>query len=644
LSNLRRFSLRHVPGFLLRQNLPGGARCEICRAVLIASLGSLLLIELLVLVPSYKSHVARQRAQVVADGRHALETIRFGLQLIDADDLDEEFLAPLLSRQAIKGTVITNGSGAIVRKSGGLSYRSLPDWEFLDACCEAGQVKTSHRDKTIFLGTKLPAINQAVQLIVVMDGSQVTQNAYRYLAKQMGLIALICLGVTAAVVTVMGRYANEVEYKAYHDLVTGLPNQRHMAESVAQLQREQNIFALVVFEIDDFRSIRERWGQHQTREMLNELGAALTRQLPPVATLGKYKFAAFSVLVRDYPDRTALNNIIQTIQYVLAHELVIKGDQVNLTACIGVYESENNSQRQTVDSLELADLSLTSAVREGANQVVFYEEELRRLRDERIFVVTRLRSALTRNQLSLAYQLQYNAASSQPAGAEALMRWTHPRLGNISPAVFIPLAEESGTIIEYGTWALQQAAAQFARWRTEGILIPRISVNLSPKQFMDPQLVETVSTIVSTYNMAPGELELEITESAIISRPDLARARMEELRELGIQFAIDDFGTGHSTLSNLGIFPFSRLKIDQSFVRNIQQSSASRVIVKSCIELAHGLGMDVVAEGVEESAEFEILAEWNCDVIQGYLFSRPQTPQAIAAELAALAQKHSKAA
>jgi len=119
---------------------------------------------------------------------------------------------------------------------------------------------------------------------------------------------------------------------------------------------------------------------------------------------------------------------------------------------------------------------------------------------------------------------------------------------------------------------------------------------------------------------------------------------MEELRELGIQFAIDDFGTGHSTLSNLGIFPFSRLKIDQSFVRNIQQSSASRVIVKSCIELAHGLGMDVVAEGVEESAEFEILAEWNCDVIQGYLFSRPQTPQAIAAELAALAQKHSKAA
>ncbi len=181
------------------------------------------------------------------------------------------------------------------------------------------------------------------------------------------------------------------------------------------------------------------------------------------------------------------------------------------------------------------------------------------------------------------------------------MRWTHHDFGAISPGVFIPLAEETGVIIEYGPRALRQAAAQYAEWCDQGLHLPRISVNLSPGQLMDAQLVETVAELIKKHLLAAGELKLEITGSAIISSPELAQAGMEGIRKLGVEFAIDDFGTGHSTLSNLGTFPFSRLKIDQSFTRRLQHSKASRVIVNLCIELAHGLGMDVVAEGVEEA-------------------------------------------
>ena len=234
-----------------------------------------------------------------------------------------------------------------------------------------------------------------------------------------------------------------------------------------------------------------------------------------------------------------------------------------------------------------------------------------------------LRKALKNNELQLYYQPQVSADKRHLVGMEALIRWKHPEKGFISPGVFIPIAEETGLIMEIGEWVIREACRQGAEWQEQGYKLEKISVNLSARQLKEPRLCDIIDSILKDTQMDPQFLGIELTESAIIREPEVAILRLEKIKSLGVKLSLDDFGTGYSSLSYLKRFPIDTLKIDQSFIRDVTTEKEDVALVQAIITMAHGLEMDVIAEGVEVREQYEFLVSHDCDTIQGYLFSRP---------------------
>jgi len=259
----------------------------------------------------------------------------------------------------------------------------------------------------------------------------------------------------------------------------------------------------------------------------------------------------------------------------------------------------------------------------GKNNCQFYMQEMNAGMEEKLALTDGLRKALAENQLSLAYQPKVNLESGRMFGVEALLRWQHPQRGNITPAQFIPLAEENGLIIPIGEWVLREACRQARAWQDAGLPPLVVSVNVSARQFEDPRLVERVANALAWSGLAPQWLELEMTESMIMRDVHQSVAKMRQLEAMGIALAIDDFGTGYSSLAALKSFPISRLKIDQSFVRDLCGNPDDQAITCAIISLSHQLDMKVIAEGVETEQQRSFLQQHGCDEVQGYLFSRP---------------------
>ncbi|HLL31878.1 MAG TPA: EAL domain-containing protein, partial [Allosphingosinicella sp.] len=416
--------------------------------------------------------------------------------------------------------------------------------------------------------------------------------------------------------------AERIAHLAFHDSLTGLPNRSvfgdHLAGTVARADESADHVAVLCVDLDGFKAVNDIYG-HPAGDALLVAAAqrlrAAVRGHELVARLGGDEFAVVQAGGQQ-PDHAGL--LAQRVLEALAEPFALGQDTVRISASVGVaLFPADAADPETL--IKNADMALYRAKAEGRGTARFYEaamdEALRRRRQ----LESDLRQAIGRGELCVHYQPLADLGSGTILGFEALLRWTHGQLGEIGPAAFIPLAEESGLILKLGQWVLREACAEAARWTPP----LKLSVNLSPAQFTQGDLAAEVEAVLAETGLDPSRLELEITEGLLIKDSGKAILILERLKALGVQISMDDFGTGYSSLSYFRMFPFDKVKIDQSFIRDMIDNPQARAIIRSVIGLGRGLGMPVVAEGVETEAQLEALRAEGCDQVQGYWISRP---------------------
>ncbi len=427
-------------------------------------------------------------------------------------------------------------------------------------------------------------------------------------------------------ITAMKESENRLDHLAHHDTLTGLPNRLllngRLEQAFARAHRNQTMVAVLLLDLDHFKVINDTLGHPVGDLLLKEAAARLghcTREDDTVARLGGDEF---TVLLEDQAGTRGAGVIAQKIIAAIEERFILNGHEVFVTASIGIaiYPADGSD---ATTLLKNADSALYRAKEQGRNNYQYYTQELTARAMERLAMETDLRHALERNELMVYYQPQVDLYNGQTIGMEALLRWQHPERGMIPPAVFIPLAEETTLIIPIGEWVLRTACTRLKAWLDAGLPKIRVAVNLSSRQFNQKNLADVVAGILQETGLPPQHLELELTESLIMSDAESSIKVLEKLRRLGVQFSIDDFGTGYSSLSYLKRFPIDRIKIDQSFVRNITSDPQDAAVSQAIISLSHSLNMTVVAEGVETAEQREFLRKRQCDEIQGFHFSRP---------------------
>ncbi|MCE1241318.1 MAG: EAL domain-containing protein [Azonexaceae bacterium] len=423
-----------------------------------------------------------------------------------------------------------------------------------------------------------------------------------------------------------------IQYLSSHDHLTGLPNRNLLADRLSQAlinaHRFERQTAVILLDINRFRSINETLGPPVGDRLLGEVASRLQGQIRDGDTMGRRGGNEFGFIMANLSHERDAIALVQHLLDALAEPFEIEGQAVVLTASIGVSLAPRDGN-DAATLLRTADTALARAKQAGRNTFRFYSPEMDADAARRLALEAALQHAVDRGELSLAYQPQVSLDSGRLIGMEALLRWQHPEFGQISPAEFIPLAEDNGQIVALGKWVLASACRQTKRWLDLGLIANlRVAVNLSTRQFRQADLPDTVSRILEETGLPPAALELEITENAFIEDLDTAIATCRTLKKLGIKLSLDDFGTGYSSLSYVSRFPFDKIKIDQSFVRDIIENPVNAAIATSAIVMARSLNLAVLAEGVETEAQANFLRGRRCDAIQGFLFSRPLAPEA----------------
>ncbi|KYG97682.1 GAF domain-containing protein [Bradyrhizobium sp. DOA1] len=417
-----------------------------------------------------------------------------------------------------------------------------------------------------------------------------------------------------------------IEYLASHDSLTDLPNRETfnglLREAIDTAHRHDHRFAVLFIDLDRFKVINDSLG-HEAGDLLllevaNRLRGAL-RARDVVARLGGDEFV---VILDQCGEIDDVQHIATGLLSALAEPMELAGHECHTTASIGIaMYPANGSDAQTLT--KNADMAMYLAKEDGKNGYRFFSKEVKTQSIERLSLESALRRALEREQFSLNYQPKVDMETGQITGVEALLRWTHPDLGNVSPAQFIPLAEETGLIVPIGRWVLNEACAQAMAWQRRGLLPLSMAVNLSPRQFADEHLLQDVDEALAVSGMSPVLLQLEVTESMMMRNVGRALKVLDAIQSRGIRLAIDDFGTGYSSMSLMKHFPIDTIKIDRSFVRDLPQDSEDQAIAQAIISMGKALGMTVVAEGVENAEQEAFLRTHGCDEMQGYLISRP---------------------
>jgi len=390
---------------------------------------------------------------------------------------------------------------------------------------------------------------------------------------------------------------------------------------------------VIFVDLDDFKVVNDTIGHNAGDTMLREMADRLRESLQDVELITRFGGDEFVVLLDPKGDPTLLGRTIARIQAALAPGFVVNESELRMTASIGISSfPEDGNDWQTL--LKHADLAMYGAKQLGKNGYQFYCSGMSTSLQKRIDMESHLHRAIEQNEFVLYYQPRIALASGACTAVEALIRWNHPELGMVMPGDFIPFAEESGAIVEIGAWALREACRQNAEWRAEGLQPVRVSVNLSARQFADKSLRLTIIDALRQAGLPGNLLELELTESMVMRDAEQASSWLSRLKRTGVRLAIDDFGTGYSSLGYLSRFPIDTVKIDRSFVRYVPESRSDTQITSAVIGLGHRLGLEVVAEGVENEAQLEFLRREGCDEVQGYYFSHPLPPAKITAFLA----------
>jgi diguanylate cyclase (GGDEF)-like protein len=421
-----------------------------------------------------------------------------------------------------------------------------------------------------------------------------------------------------------------------HDSLTGLPNRAlfldRLGLALRRSRRRVGALAVVFLDLDRFKVVNDSLGHEAGDRLLIDVAGRIAAALRPADTVARFGGDEFTILLDDLEDETEATTISQRLVDVFGEPFALDDDEVFLQTSIGIAIARLGTETAE-ELIRDADAAMYRAKDAGKGRFEIFDDQMRADVVARLHTESALRRALQRGELRLHYQPEIDVIAQRVIGFEALVRWQHPSRGLLAPKEFIPLAEETGLIVPIGEWVLREACADAATWpRFAGDEPLTLSVNLSVRQFHQPDLVASVRAVLEDTGTDPETVCLEITESAMMESGEDAWEMLRKLKELGVKLAIDDFGTGYSSLAHLRAFPIDVLKIDRTFVDGLGRTPQDTSIAAAIISLAHALGLQTIAEGIETDAQLELLADLGCDVAQGNLFARPR-PIAEAAEL-----------
>lgn len=424
-----------------------------------------------------------------------------------------------------------------------------------------------------------------------------------------------------------------INFQAHHDLLTKLPNRvllrDRLSLAINQAERDSENIAVMFLDLDRFKNINDSLGHMIGDELLQQVSMRLKDCIRAGDTLARFGGDEFTLMLPKLTDaREDASALAQKITDTLKQPFILEGHELYVSASIGIALYPQDGTH--MDSLiKHADVAMYHVKGQGKNGYQFYSNEMNEPYIEKLSLDTGIHRALDNNEFGLVYQPQINLRTGEIVGVEALLRWNHPEHGTISPSEFIPFAEESGMIVDIGYWVLKTACAELSRWLDSGLPEVRMSVNISARQLMEDDIVKNIINIIKDHGVPGHCIELEITENAIMDDMDSVIRKLQELSQHNITVAIDDFGTGYSSLSYLHKLPIQTLKIDRTFLKESHINKGDNTIINTIVAMAKGLGLNVIAEGVETQAQLDYLRGIECSEAQGFLFGKPLPPEVI---------------
>jgi diguanylate cyclase (GGDEF)-like protein len=420
----------------------------------------------------------------------------------------------------------------------------------------------------------------------------------------------------------------EEQYRrlAQYDSLTGLPNRAllydRLEHGITQARRHRSLLAVLFIDIDRFKYVNDTFGHSAGDDLLKQVAERFSGCVRGEDTVGRLSGDEFAIVLGRIGAARDGATVATKVVESLNRPFQLQGVDLFVTASIGitVFPSDGTDRDALIRN---ADVAMYRAKERGRNNYQFYTPEMNNRTREMLDMQNALRAALDRDELVLHYQPKIDIATGRVSGIEALLRWAHPKRGLIPPAEFMPMLEETGLIVQAGEWVLRSICRQLSAWRRDGTKAVPVAMNLSARQFLAPDLGQSIRAALEEHALDPELLEIEITESSIMADTEEAIRTLEYLQVLGVRIAIDDFGTGYSSLGYLKRFPLRALKIDRTFVRDITTDADDATITQAVVSMAHSLNLKVIAEGVESSAQLAFLMRYGCDEVQGYLFSRP---------------------